>query len=57
MKKKVKLDNHQALIACKKCGEHFWPFYNFKEDNVVEKYCVSCKGNKSKLDDEGREIK
>lgn len=61
MKKKVEKYGDTVLVPCKKCGEHFWPFYNFfKENGVVENYCVSCKGEirkKSKLDDDGREIK
>ena len=48
MKKKIKPDSHQALIACKKCGEYFWPFYNFKETEELEKYCFGCK-NKGRI--------
>jgi len=31
------------LVPCKKCSQNFWPFYNFKETEELEKYCVSCK--------------
>lgn len=49
---KKKIEKHvNILVPCKKCSQHFWPFYNFAETKELEEYCLGCKNKEKKREE------